>query len=227
MILQHSAKTLSRLLRACYLAVSPTCIDDDEDAKYHISLVAASYGMHGVADILKSRWLAHAHVKKTPLCVYLVASVNQWKGDAWQAARQLASALASNPINSMYCSEMEIVGTSGHYHTLLKSLHQIHQAELEALKAVALFRQERKEAWKEPSFACTPSISPVVAVRAIQLSTKINHGHVVSHPAPDPGPLQFPHFHSHPMAFINRMVRDSKDYNQKREKAISAVSCFS
>ena len=111
MILQHSAKTLSRLLRACYLTVSPICIDDDEDTNCHLSLVAASYGMHGVADILKSRWLAHAHVKKNPLCVYMVARVNQRKTDAWQAARQLASALASNPINSMYCSEMEIVGT--------------------------------------------------------------------------------------------------------------------
>ena len=130
--LYHPARTLIPLLKACYLTVNPNSPSDDD---YDLYSVAKCYGMHGIADMLKARWLLHAHITKRPLSVYLLASSNGWKHDAWQAVHRLGAYSTSNSsiFNSMYCEEMKMVGTIGHYYRLLKHLHVAHRVENMAL----------------------------------------------------------------------------------------------
>ena len=220
-LLQHSARTLISLLNACYLSTGSS-FGDFRDDDYDLFSVAQSYGMHGIAAMLKSRWLLHAQEIKSPLGLYLRASLYGWKADAWRAARRLASGMPPDAILFAYCEEMNMAGTIGHYHTLLKSMHEVHRAEVEVLKGAGIFPAKANETWNEPTFACTPSISPVIVARAMQ------HFDATIRDFVDPadsieffGSLSFSR---RPSTFIRKMVLDSETYNKKRQQAISDVS---
>ena len=157
------------------------------------------------------------------LSLYLRASLYGWKTNAWRAAHRLASDMPPDATIFAYCEEMNMVGTISHYHTLLKSMHEVHQVEVEALKGAGIFQAKANETWNEPTFACAPSISPVVAARAMQHFANATIRDLVD-PADSIEFFGSLSFSQRPSTFIRKMVLDSKTYNQKRQQAISNVS---
>lgn len=209
--LPHPAQTLIQILRACYFSFHSTDHSPDHDC--HLYVVARSYDMHGVADMFKLRWLSHAHTTKDPFSIYLISSLHGWHDEAWHAARQLVAHTTSTPISCISIPEMSIGGSTSHYYALLRSVHTIHQVEAAALETSGLFNRKTSETWNDLSYACTPSISPAVAFRALGTVSS-------SYPLVDPTDdtlsstiMTVPGFYHNPALFIRRMVSDSERYN--------------
>lgn len=220
--LQHPAETLLRLIRACYFPFRSAHGHDGDD--WHLFSVAQSYGMHDLANTIKSRWLTYAPLKHDPLSTYLVTSLDGWTDEAWHAARQLVSTTVD--ICAISVPEMYLAGTIGHYHTLLQSLHGIHQIENASLQTWKSFEPKYTECWYDSCYASTPSISPVVAFRALQMYRGISIYSSSNPGAVDPPTMTGKElaFGHRPAEFVRMMVSESDIFNQTRQTAILNVS---
>ncbi|KAK7687828.1 hypothetical protein QCA50_009047 [Cerrena zonata] len=85
-----------------------------------------------------------------------------------------------------------------------------------------VFKRISAEEWKDPSYAYTRSISPMVAFRALQCHCFINAttASVVDPPIIIGGILDFA---TRPAEFVRFMVTESETYIQKREETILAM----
>ncbi|KAK7687826.1 hypothetical protein QCA50_009045 [Cerrena zonata] len=219
--LPHPAQTLIQILRACYFSFDPTTTDHNPDDDIHLYVIAQSYGMRSVANMFKLQWLSHAHATKDTLGIYLVSCLHGWNDEAWRAARQLVTHATSAPISSISIPEMNIDGSTSYYYALLKSIHRVHQVEAAALQTSGIFQRKAQETWNDLSYACTPSISPAVAFRALQTITSAEK---LVDPAHDKLPsTTVPGFCYYPALFIRRMVSESERFNRGRQEAISVM----
>ena len=224
-----TGKEVIQLVRACYFLSN--CDEDNHKPEDDLRLAYAAnkYDMSKIAGAARKRW--RSHLQTDPFNAYFIACLNEWQDEAYAALRHMAKE-GMTP-STAWASTMANPGTAKYYFNFLKYFSELHNLG-STVPDPFNFALRGQETWNSPFYACSSSIAPAIAYRALNelYTSQLVHTrnyynnqpvNIVDPPFSDaysqPG-LRFP---SNPAQYIRAMVQDSQSLDESRKKSIEQV----